>query len=232
MESLRHWFDGVQQWLFENLMQPLMFHAGLGNLLESGYEASGWVLVGLLQLAFIVAVIGGLQRWRPVEKVTDHATITTDIVYTLVHRLGVFRLALFLAVDPWVDSLFGALRVAGFSTFQLDGILPGVTDIPWVSLLLYLVAFDLVDYWIHRGQHHFEWWWRLHSLHHAQRQMTMWSDNGFGSVHVFIAFTTASNCTTRQSIHLMRRVPVCRNRRSMQCGEGTILGCFCLGGTC
>lgn len=177
MESLRHWFDGVQQWLFENLMQPVMFHAGLGNLLESGYEASGWVLVGLLQLAFIVAVIGGLQRWRPVEKVTDHATITTDIVYTLVHRLGVFRLALFLAVDPWVDSLFGALRVAGFSTFQLDGILPGVTDIPWVSLLLYLVAFDLVDYWIHRGQHHFEWWWRLHSLHHAQRQMTMWSDN-------------------------------------------------------
>ena len=39
------------------------------------------------------------------------------------------------------------------------------------------MAFDFVDYWIHRGQHHFEWWWRLHSLHHAQRQMTMWSDN-------------------------------------------------------
>ena len=96
MGSLGSWFDGVQQWLFENLMQPVMFHAGLGNLLESGYEASGWVLVGLLQLAFIVAVIGGLQRWRPVEKVTDHATITTDIVYTLVHRLGVFRLALFI----------------------------------------------------------------------------------------------------------------------------------------
>ncbi|HEY9208480.1 MAG TPA: sterol desaturase family protein, partial [Acidovorax sp.] len=49
--------------------------------------------------------------------------------------------------------------------------------IPWVSLLLYLVVFDFVDYWLHRGQHHFEWWWRLHSLHHAQRQMTMWSDN-------------------------------------------------------
>lgn len=47
----------------------------------------------------------------------------------------------------------------------------------WVSLLIYLVVFDFVDYWIHRGQHHFEWWWRLHSLHHAQRQMTMWSDN-------------------------------------------------------
>lgn len=59
------------------------------------------------------------------------------------------------------------------ASFQLDGLGPGVTDIPWVSLLFYLVAFDFVDYWIHRGQHHFEWWWRLHSPDHAQRQMTM-----------------------------------------------------------
>ena len=36
---------------------------------------------------------------------------------------------------------------------------------------------DFVDYWIHRGQHGFHWWWALHSLHHSQRQMTMWSDN-------------------------------------------------------
>ena len=44
-------------------------------------------------------------------------------------------------------------------------------------MLLYLLVFDFVDYGIHRGQHRFEWWWRLHALHHSQRQMTMWSDN-------------------------------------------------------
>jgi sterol desaturase/sphingolipid hydroxylase (fatty acid hydroxylase superfamily) len=42
---------------------------------------------------------------------------------------------------------------------------------------MYLVLFDLADYWIHRGQHRFAWWWNLHALHHSQRQMTMWSDN-------------------------------------------------------
>ena len=171
------WFDSAQQRLFESVMQPLMFHVGLGNLLESGYEAAGWVLVGLLQLLIIVAVIGPLQRLWPVEPVTDRATIRTDILYTLIHRLGLFRLALFFAIDPLADDFFGALRVAGVSTFQLDGLWPGVTDVAWVSLLIYLVVFDCVDYWIHRGQHHFEWWWRLHSLHHAQQQMTMWSDN-------------------------------------------------------
>lgn len=177
MAWLGAWFDGVQQWLFESVLQPLMFSMGLSSVLESGYEASGWLLVGLLQLVVIVAVIGPLQRLWPVEPVTNRATVRTDILYTLIHRLGVFRLALFFSVDPLADSLFGALRVAGVSTFQLDGIWPGITDIPWVSLLLYLVVFDFVDYWMHRGQHHFEWWWRLHSLHHAQQQMTMWSDN-------------------------------------------------------
>lgn len=170
-------FSGAQQWLFESLIQPAMFALGLGNLLVDGYNATGWLLVGLIQLVVLVAVIGPLQRWRPVDAVTDRTTLRTDILYTVIHRLGLFRLALFFSLDPLFDQLFGALRVAGLSTFQLDALWPGVTDQAGVSLLLYLLAMDALNYWIHRGQHQFEWWWKLHSLHHAQRQMTMWSDN-------------------------------------------------------
>lgn len=177
MEWLTRWFDSAQQWLFESVVQPLMFAGGLASFLEEGYSATGWLLVGVLQLFFIVALIAPLQRWWPAEPLTDRAAVRTDIVYTLVHRLGLFRLGLFFAVDPLWDSLFGALRMGGLHTFQLDGLWPGVTDGPWVSLLLYLVVFDVLDYWIHRGQHRFEWWWRLHALHHSQRQMTVWSDN-------------------------------------------------------
>ncbi len=177
MEWLSSLFDDAQQRLFESVVQPVLFGLGWGNLLEDGYVATGWLLVGLLQLAVMVAVIAPLQRWRPVELVTDRQAIRTDILYTLVHRLGLFRVALFFAFGPLWDGLFGLLRVQGLTTFHLDALWPGVTDIPWVSLLLYLVVFDFVHYWIHRGQHQFEWWWRLHALHHSQRQMTMWTDN-------------------------------------------------------
>lgn len=170
-------FDQAQQWLFEALVQPLMFQLGQGHLLEDGFAATGWLLAGLVQLAIMLVVIVPLQRWRPVEPVTDRATIATDVLYTLIHRLGVFRLALFFTVDPLFDALFGALRVQGIGTFHLDQLWPGVTDLALVSFLMYLVVFDAVDYWIHRGQHHFEWWWKLHALHHSQRQMTLWSDN-------------------------------------------------------
>ena len=170
-------FGQAQQWLFEAAVQPLMLALDLANVLEDGYRATGWLLVGVLQIIFMVLVIGHLERWRPVEVVSDRAAVRVDIVYTLIHRLGVFRVALFFTLDPLWDSALAQLRMAGLSTGSLDNLWPGVTDIALVSFMLYLVLFDAVDYAVHRAQHHFGWWWQLHALHHSQRQMTMWTDN-------------------------------------------------------
>ena len=177
MDALLDAFGWLQQWLFEAVVQPLMYRAGLGNLLEDGYRATGWLLVGLLQIALMLLVIGRLERWRPVEPVSDRAAVRTDVVYTLVHRLGLFRVVLFFCIDPLWTALAGQLRLHGLATWSLDGLWPGVTDVALVSFLMYLVLFDFVDYWLHRGQHRFGWWWQLHALHHSQRQMTMWTDN-------------------------------------------------------
>ncbi|HYW57440.1 MAG TPA: sterol desaturase family protein [Polaromonas sp.] len=177
MDWIESLFSVVQQWLFETAVQPAMFAMGLGNLLEDAYAATAWFMVGLIQIAVLLAVIGPLQRWRPAEPLTDRATIRTDILYTVIHRLGLFRIALFFMLDPWFDDAFSALRTAGYGTFHLDQLWPGVTDGAVMSFVIYLVAFDFIGYWIHRGQHQWDVWWRLHSLHHAQRQMTMWSDN-------------------------------------------------------
>lgn len=170
-------FWQLQQGLFESVVQPALFALGMGNLLEDGFEATAWFLVGVIQILLLLAVVGPLQRWRPVEPVLDRATVRTDMLYTVIHRLGLFRIALFFTLDPWFDEAFGALRTAGYGTFHLDQVWPGVTDGAVVSFLVYLIVFDFLGYWIHRGQHQWSLWWRLHSLHHAQRQMTMWSDN-------------------------------------------------------
>jgi sterol desaturase/sphingolipid hydroxylase (fatty acid hydroxylase superfamily) len=170
-------FGAVQQALFEGLVQPLMFRAGLGQLLEQGYTATGWFLVGVLQLLVMVTVLRALERWRPVEAVQDRAAVRVDVLYTLIHRLGLFRLAMFFSIDPLWDVVAGQLSLLGFAGFQLDALWPGVTDLAGVSFVLYLLLFDLVDYWLHRAQHRFHWWWALHALHHSQRQMTLWSDN-------------------------------------------------------
>jgi len=177
MELLTGLFGDLQQALFEGLVQPLLFHAGLGNRIEDGFRATGWLLVGLLQIAFMLTVLRALERWRPVEPVIDRAAVRTDIVYTLIHRLGLFRVLLFFTLDPLWDGLFGTLRLWGLPPWSLDSVWPGVSDIAWVSFLMYLLLFDALDYAIHRAQHRVGWWWQLHALHHSQRQMTLWSDN-------------------------------------------------------
>ena len=175
----------LQQIVFENVFQPIMLWLGMGSYVEDGYGAAAWFLWGIFSIAVIALVFVPLQRWRPVEAVLDNATIRVDMVYTFIHRLGVFRLLMFLSLEPLLDEAFGALRSAdlypfglqGMGTFHLDQLWPSLTDNAIASFFLYLVALDFVGYWIHRAQHGVRAWWALHSLHHAQAQMTCWSDN-------------------------------------------------------
>ena len=173
--------DGAQQGLFEAVVQPLAFWLGLGTVVEDAFGATGWLLVGALQLLVMLLAFRALERWRPVEPMLNHAAVRVDVVYTLIHRLGFFRLALFFSIDPLWDLLFGSLSYHGVSAWQLDEWLAplwrGVSDTAWFAFLAYLVVFDFIDYWLHRAQHRVSWWWELHSLHHSQRQMTLWSDN-------------------------------------------------------
>ena len=124
MSGLTTGFADAQQWLFEQVLQPLMYASGLGNLLEDAYGATGWLLVGLLEIAFMVVVIGALQRWRPVEPVSDRAAVRVDVIYTLIHRLGLFRVFLFFTLEPLWDGLVGRLRVAGLPAWSLDQVWP------------------------------------------------------------------------------------------------------------
>ena len=177
MDVLIDAFALLQQWLFENLVQPVSFALGQGHLLETAYEGTGWLVVGLLQIAVMLVVIGPLQKRWPVEPMADARAIKVDILYTLIHRLGLFKLVMFFTLETWFENAWGHLRAWGLPTWHLDQIWPGVTDQAVVSFVIYLVFFDFVHYWLHRAQHQSARWWALHALHHSQRQMTMWSDN-------------------------------------------------------
>lgn len=174
-------FGRAQQALFEGVVEPLLFHAGLAGVTEEAYDATGWVLVGLIELLVLLLVVRQLERRWPVETIEDRSAVRVDVLYTLLHRLGLYRLALFFSIDPLWDALFGRVSLVGLPTWQLDSVMapwwPGVTDSAWFAFLVYLTVFDLLNYWIHRGQHGLQWWWELHALHHSQRQMTMWSDS-------------------------------------------------------
>jgi sterol desaturase/sphingolipid hydroxylase (fatty acid hydroxylase superfamily) len=170
-------FEGLQQNLYEVVVQPLALAFGQDPLLDKAFEGTGWLVAGVLQIVCMLLVIGPLERWRPVEVVSDRAAVRVDILYTLIHRLGLFKLLMFFTLEEGFQEAVGLLRAQGLPTWHLDQLWPGVTDQALVSFVIYLVAFDAVHYLLHRAQHHFGWWWSLHALHHSQRQMTLWTDN-------------------------------------------------------
>ncbi len=177
MDTLTDLFAQAQQWLFEAVVQPLAVWAGLSNILEVAYEGTGWLLVGLLQIVVMMVLLAPLERLWPVAPVQDRAAVRVDVLYTLLHRLGLFKLFMYFSFDAMFEQGLGMLRAQGLPTWHLDALWPGVTDQAWVSFLIYLLAFDFVNYWIHRAQHQSDRWWALHALHHSQREMSMWTDN-------------------------------------------------------
>jgi sterol desaturase/sphingolipid hydroxylase (fatty acid hydroxylase superfamily) len=168
-------FGGAQGWLFEHVVEPFIFISGLGEFTEEAFEATEWFLVGMVELAALYLVLRPLEALLPVHAFGDKRARWNDFVYTLVHRLGLFSIAIFFTLDPLMNELASMLRLEGVHPFNLESLLPSMT--PLASFLLYLVVLDFCDYWFHRAQHQFNWWWGLHSLHHSQMDMNLWSDN-------------------------------------------------------
>ena len=71
----------------------------------------------------------------------------------------------------------GWIADSGFVPPTLETVLPELRDMPFVAVAVYVVILDFGEYWRHRFQHRFAWWWALHSVHHAQRHMTFWTDD-------------------------------------------------------
>lgn len=170
-------FTAVQAWLFETAVQPLLYATGLMSFQEPAYEATEWFLLGVVQVGLLALLLRPLEALFPAEQWTDRRATRVDVIYTLLHRLGLIPLAIFLALMPVLDQLAEWQRAVGMTPFNLERMWPGVTDTPLVSFVLYLLVLDFAAYWLHRGQHRYRWWWALHALHHSQQQMSFWADD-------------------------------------------------------
>jgi sterol desaturase/sphingolipid hydroxylase (fatty acid hydroxylase superfamily) len=112
-----------------------------------------------------------------VEPVTDRRSIRTDVLYTVLSRLGLLPLlafVMFASLAVWWEA---TVADSGFVPPTVESLFPWLREHPLLAFAVYVVILDFGEYWRHRFQHMFGWWWALHSVHHAQRQMTFWTDD-------------------------------------------------------
>lgn len=171
-------YGSVQEWIFSTFVIPVLYQFDLMSWAEDVFDGVDWFLFGCIQIFLIIVVLRTWERINPAELQERFASSSrADVVYTLFHRLGIFHGLFFIALSGLFFEVDSILHDARFDRFNVESWWPGVTSIPAVSFLVYLVLLDFVDYLYHRASHAFNWWWQLHALHHSQTVMTAWSDN-------------------------------------------------------
>lgn len=177
LDPLLRLVEQAQGLIFEGAVQPALYLFGLMDWSEEAFDGVEFALFGALEIGLAYLLFRPLEWWRPVERWGQTRAVWTDIVYTLVHRLGVVPALLFLLLTPIGAMIDGYLRFKGYIPPEIEKMLPPLRDWPFATFLVYIVVIDLGEYWRHRLQHRLGWWWALHSLHHDQRQMTLWTDD-------------------------------------------------------
>lgn len=177
IDAIERWVEQIQAAVFETAVQPALFRLGMMDWSEDAFDGVGFALYGALAVALGYVLFRPLELWRPVEHWSDRRAVRTDVVYTLVHRLGLVPALLFLILTPIGALIDGYLRFKGYMPPEIEQLVRPLFQHPLATFFVYAVVLDFAEYWRHRLQHRLGWWWALHSLHHDQRQMTLWSDD-------------------------------------------------------
>jgi sterol desaturase/sphingolipid hydroxylase (fatty acid hydroxylase superfamily) len=175
--TLDRLFNAFAGQIDQYFVLPLLYHFGWMRWEELSFD---WALVcvyGLFAVIVTYAVCWPLEVLFPIERWNDRKTVLTDALYTIINRVGVLPVVsflLFYQVQVWVN---GFLVGHGYIPPTLETLAPPLLGHPVVTFLAYALILDCADYWRHRLSHTFRSWYALHALHHAQRQMSFWSDD-------------------------------------------------------
>ena len=170
-------FHLVAGWIQEQALLPALYAAGLMAWEDVSFNWALFACYGVAQVALTLAVCLPLERWRPVERWEDQGAVWVDVFYTLLSRIGVLPLVTYVLFYGLQSAMAGWLTDHGYVPPTLERLVPGLLGHPVATFLCYAVILDFAEYWRHRLSHTYGWWWALHSVHHAQRQMTFWSDD-------------------------------------------------------
>lgn len=166
----------VQTWLFETFVSPVLFAFNLMEWFEPAFNATEFFMLGVVQITIIALGMRLIERRWGIEQ-GDEKLVGVDRVYTLLSKLGIVPLLVFIVAFPITQEIERLVRVMGFVPPRLERLIPGLYDNALASFLVYFILYDFAAYWVHRAQHRFSWWWALHSLHHSQRRVTVWTDD-------------------------------------------------------
>ena len=135
----------------------------------------------LIRSVFFFGILGIMALW---ERLSPSRRLSVSRPLRWGSNLGlvVLNTVLLRAVFPLAAVGFAAIAVEqGWGLFNVVA-LPG-----WLAILLSVMALDLVIYWQHVMFHALPTLWRLHKVHHADRDFDVTTGLRFHPVEIFLS---------------------------------------------
>ena len=63
--------SAIQGWLFETVIQPVLFTFGWMTVAEPLFDMTEWLVLGVIETLVLALVLGALERRWPVETTGD-----------------------------------------------------------------------------------------------------------------------------------------------------------------
>jgi sterol desaturase/sphingolipid hydroxylase (fatty acid hydroxylase superfamily) len=142
--------------------------------------ASLWLFFaacGVAELGISFLICTPLEKFWPLTSWTKRNPIAADVTYAFFVRIVLFPLIAYFEFNWLHQQLDSFLHQHGLASPSPPAIVPALASFPAVVFAVNFATLDLADYWKHRISHRIAWWYGIHSLHHAEDQLTFWSDD-------------------------------------------------------
>ncbi|PLZ03905.1 fatty acid hydroxylase [Burkholderia sp. WAC0059] len=132
---------------------------------------------GVAQIGISYLICTPLEKRWPLLTWPVRQPMASDITYTFIVRIVLFPLVAFFEYDFFRSLADTALHAHGLPAPSLVPAVSRFAGSPLAGFFAGFIVLDCADYWRHLLSHRFGWWYGLHTLHHAEVQMTFWSDD-------------------------------------------------------
>lgn len=156
-EAQQQYRDLLSSAVFERWAQ-----GGAGPIAQAALLLALWMLLRIARKAVLFAAFFFVERGLSGPPADARA-----VRFALAVQLAIALLYAGAATFLLVFKPFPALPepVMNLAQAEVESLLGPLA--PLAIALVTLVAYDFLDYWVHRAQHRFAFLWRFHAVHHS-----------------------------------------------------------------
>lgn len=171
---------------------------------EITFQVSPWYVNYFWWLIVLSLLVWGLEALFPWRK--DQPLIRKDFwldAFYMFFNFYIFKIVIFAAFSSGTEEVFK--RLIGIDLKSLA--LIDISNYPeWAQLLIFFVATDFIQWFVHVMLHRFDFFWKFHKVHHSVEQMGFaahlryhWMENVFYTPMKYIAVMLIGGFTPEQA---------------------------------